>query len=146
MNPVHNQSNRLEYTNIIRRAMTSRLWRWTAGMLLLAALGSSSSLHGNSTTTFEPVNITTQPASLAVCVGVTADFSVTATGTGPLTYQWYLNSSTLLAGKTSSSLTILNAQPATLVIIPCRGERGQCCFQLRGHPHGESSPDSGREF
>ena len=35
-----------------------------------------------------PPSITTQPASKSVIVGQTATFSVTATGTGTLTYQW----------------------------------------------------------
>ena len=33
----------------------------------------------------------TQPANQTVMVGQTATFSVTASGTGPLTYQWYKN-------------------------------------------------------
>ena len=35
-----------------------------------------------------PPGITAQPASLAVILGQTASFSVTATGTAPLSYQW----------------------------------------------------------
>jgi hypothetical protein len=35
--------------------------------------------------------ITTQPASQTVTLGQPATFTVTATGTGPLAYQWYLN-------------------------------------------------------
>jgi hypothetical protein len=35
--------------------------------------------------------ITQQPASQSVTAGQTATLSVTATGTAPLTYQWYLN-------------------------------------------------------
>jgi hypothetical protein len=35
--------------------------------------------------------ITTQPATQAVTSGQTAVFTVTATGTGPLSYQWYEN-------------------------------------------------------
>src|SRR4029077_19244435 len=36
-------------------------------------------------------SITTQPASLTVTTGQTASFSVAATGTAPLSYQWNRN-------------------------------------------------------
>lgn len=39
--------------------------------------------------------ITTQPASKTVTAGQTATFSVAATGTAPLTYQWYKNGSAI---------------------------------------------------
>jgi hypothetical protein len=48
--------------------------------------------------------ITTQPASQTVTLGQPATFTVTATGTGPLAYQWYLNS-VAISGATSSTYT-----------------------------------------
>ncbi len=48
--------------------------------------------------------ITTQPAAQAVCPGSTATFTVAATGTGSLTYQWY-NSSGLINGATGATYT-----------------------------------------
>ena len=57
-----------------------------------------------------PAGIGTQPAAKSVVVGDTATFSVTATGTGPLTYQWK-KGSTVLAGETSSTYTT----PATVI-------------------------------
>ena len=48
--------------------------------------------------------ITTQPASQTVNVGSTATFTVTATGTAPLTYQWFENG-TAIAGATAASYT-----------------------------------------
>jgi hypothetical protein len=48
--------------------------------------------------------ITNQPRSQTVSVGDTATFSVAATGTEPLTYQWYENQ-TAIDGATSSSYT-----------------------------------------
>ena len=48
--------------------------------------------------------ITTQPASKTVTAGQTATFSVTASGTSPMTYQWKKNG-TAVSGATSSSYT-----------------------------------------
>ena len=49
-------------------------------------------------------SITTQPVSIAVNVGQTATFSVVATGTQPLTYQWQKNS-VKISGATSATYT-----------------------------------------
>ena len=51
-----------------------------------------------------PPSITTQPANQTVNVGQVATFSVTATGTAPLTYQWQKNG-TPISGATSASYT-----------------------------------------
>src|SRR2546430_12922115 len=48
--------------------------------------------------------ITSQPASQTVTTGQSASFSVTATGTAPLAYQWKKNG-TAIGGATSSSYT-----------------------------------------
>ena len=56
-----------------------------------------------------PPTITSQPHSLTLQAGKTATFSVTATGSLPLRYQWYLNGG-LLSGKTGSILTLGNVQ------------------------------------
>ncbi len=55
--------------------------------------------------------ITTQPSDNAVTEGGTATFSVTATGTAPLSYQWAKNGATV-AGATSASYTT----PATTTV------------------------------
>ncbi len=49
--------------------------------------------------------ITTQPASQTVVLGNSATFSVAATGTGTLSYQWYFGSSAI-SGATSASYSI----------------------------------------
>jgi hypothetical protein len=54
-------------------------------------------------------SITTQPANATVTVGQTASFSVVASGTAPLSYQWRKNG-TNISGATSSSYTT----PATV--------------------------------
>ena len=51
-----------------------------------------------------PPSITAQPASQTVTTGQTATFSVTASGTAPLNYQWQKNG-TAISGATSSTYT-----------------------------------------
>jgi hypothetical protein len=48
--------------------------------------------------------ITTQPVSQTVTAGQTATFSVMATGSGTLTYQWYMNG-TAISGATAATYT-----------------------------------------
>ena len=52
--------------------------------------------------------ITTQPVSLTVATEESATFSVTATGSGTLSYQWYKDG-TAISGATASSFTITAA-------------------------------------
>ena len=51
------------------------------------------------------LNLSTQPASQAVCVGASATFNVTASGTAPLSYQWRKNGTTI-SGATQNSFAI----------------------------------------
>ena len=67
----------------------------------------TATLTVNSTTTAP--SITSQPASQTVAVGGTASFSVTATGTAPLAYQWKFNG-TSISGATSATYSISNVQ------------------------------------
>ncbi|MCD9017091.1 PQQ-dependent sugar dehydrogenase [Parachryseolinea silvisoli] len=53
--------------------------------------------------------IVTQPASQTVTAGQPVTFSVTATGTAPLSYQWQRNNANI-TGATSASYTIANTQ------------------------------------
>jgi len=50
-------------------------------------------------------SITTQPANITALLGGPASFSVVASGTAPLTYQWY-KGSTAIAGATAATYTI----------------------------------------
>jgi hypothetical protein len=56
--------------------------------------------------------IITQPKNTNVVQGGNAMFQATATGTGPLHYQWYGPASALIPGATSSTLTLSNIQPS----------------------------------
>ncbi|WP_195763697.1 DUF3500 domain-containing protein [Duganella guangzhouensis] len=82
---------------------------------LLAACGggssdSSSSSTSTTTTSATAPSITTQPTSVSVTAGSTASFSVVATGTATLTYQWRkdgtaINDATSAAYSISSTAT-----------------------------------------
>ena len=66
--------------------------------------GSATSDAATLTTNTAPV-ITDYPENQTLCEGGSATFSVTATGTGPLSYQWRKNGSNI-PGATGSSYTI----------------------------------------
>ena len=76
-----------------------------------------SNRHGMATsvaaklTVLVPPAITSQPQSLSVPVGGDAAFTVGATGSSPLSYQWRFNGTNLTAA-TASSLVLTNVQPS----------------------------------
>ena len=61
-------------------------------------------------TILAPPLITTQPQSRTNLAGTTASFSVTASGTAPLSYQWRFGGGDL-SGQTNATLTLTNVQP-----------------------------------
>src|SRR5207244_5936572 len=71
------------------------------------AAGSVTSNAAALTVNAAPVapTITTQPASQTVSTGQTATFTVTATGTAPLSYQWQKNGTAIGAATTASYTT-----------------------------------------
>ena len=73
-------------------------------MFYAVLVGGQAPLRG-----FAPA-ITNQPVDETVTASQTATFSVGASGTDPLSYQWYFNTNTLLSGAASSSLEIADAQ------------------------------------
>ena len=82
-------------------------WAILLGLaLVLAQLpGCGGSDSSSSSSTTSAPSITTQPASETVAVGSAATFSVTASGSGTLSYQWYMGSAEI-SGATSSTYTI----------------------------------------
>ena len=96
-----------------------RLWKYVPcvdlkfgflpGALLGAIIFCVGACGGGSSTTGSGVNpgsvtITTQPANQTVALGQTATFSVVATGTAPLVYQWQKNGAAI-SGATAASYT-----------------------------------------
>src|SRR5207244_4148451 len=72
--------------------------------LTLSGCGSDSSPSTQSPVTPVAPAITTQPASQMVVAGQTATFTVAATGTAPLSYQWQSNG-TAIGAATADSYT-----------------------------------------
>jgi uncharacterized repeat protein (TIGR01451 family) len=62
------------------------------------------------TTIYAAPAISIQPSNQVAAVGSDVGFSVLATGTAPLSYQWYLEGTNLLNGATESTLQLTNVQ------------------------------------
>ncbi len=71
----------------------------------------TSSVAQLSVTVPDPPTIITQPQDQSVSAGDSANFSVEAGGSEPLSYQWYYNTNTLVDGATDNTLTLTNVQP-----------------------------------
>jgi hypothetical protein len=83
----------------------------TFDVIVSNSAGNKTSTTATLTVNTTPVvpTITAQPANQTVTVGQTATFSVTATGTAPLSYQWQKNNGDI-SGATAASYTT----PATV--------------------------------
>jgi hypothetical protein len=76
--------------------------------------------------TVVPPSVLTQPTSRTVNLGASTTFTVVASGTAPLAYQWYKNSLTLITGATFASLTLSSVAASdagnyTVIIINAVG-------------------------
>ncbi len=118
------QTNNVNVGNggIVSGATTSTLtltgvtpsWALNYRVIVSNAGGSVTSSPAATLTVIVPPAITTQPTSQSAYPGLNASFSVVATGTAPLMYQWQAGSGTYtnlsnggqISGATSSSLTI----------------------------------------
>ena len=82
----------------------------TYRVVVTNAYGSTTSAGASLTVNavLTPPSITSQPQSQSVPLGGSAVFSVAASGTAPLRFQWSLNGADIF-GQTNSSLDIINA-------------------------------------
>jgi hypothetical protein len=101
--------------NVNKRRKVLRMLLLALGLLGPALVTGCAGAHPSTSLTGSPVTeptgssvaeptITTQPSSLTVAAGQTATFSVVASGTAPLTYQWQSNG-TAISGATAASYT-----------------------------------------
>ena len=69
--------------------------------------------------------ITTQPVGLTVRAGATASFSVVATGTAPLSYQWFKN-----------GVAVANATSSTYAFVAARSDNNAAIYVRVRNPAG----------
>lgn len=81
------------------------------GSTYLGGVYATNNVYGTLFRLCSPPTITAQPQDQTITVGQDASFSVSATGTSPLGYQWSFNG-TNIPGATASSYTRYGAQPA----------------------------------
>lgn len=82
----------------------------TYSVVVTNSFGSVTSSIATLVVTNAAPSIATQPQNQSVTLGANAMFSMAATGTAPLTYQWFFNTNQLINGALTNSLTITNAQ------------------------------------
>ena len=111
----------------IASAQTTNAGSYTVIITNLAGKATSDVATLTVLLTNTPPTITTNPiASQTNVVGSTANFSVTATGTAPLSYQWRFNGTNISAAATNSSFAKANVQtndagPYTVVVTNIAG-------------------------
>jgi len=91
-----------------------------AGVYTVTATNACGSATSNPATVVvrEPPTITSDPTNQSICLGETATFSVTATGTPPLEYQWRKNS-VELPGETASTIVITSVAVSDGGVYDC---------------------------
>ncbi|MEW5922131.1 MAG: immunoglobulin domain-containing protein [Bacillota bacterium] len=111
-------------TLVITNAQASDAGAYTVEVTNVA--GSVTSEPATLTVNPAPVapSITTQPSNQTVTAGQTATFTVAATGTTPLSYQWKKDGNNLsdggsISGATTATLTITNAQASDAGSYTC---------------------------
>lgn len=79
-------------------------------VIITNANGSITSSFAILTVTNTAPIIVAQPQNQSVFPGDTATFSTSASGTAPLSYQWFFNTNTAISGATSNTFILTNAQ------------------------------------
>jgi len=79
-------------------------------VIITNSMGSITSVVANLTVTNAAPGISAQPQNQSVVVAGNATFSVSATGTAPVGFQWFFNTNTLIDGATTNAFTVSNAQ------------------------------------
>ena len=84
-------------------------------------------------------SIASEPSDFVATNGATASFSVIATGTEPLTYQWFFNQTNELAGATATNLDLTALTPAQAghysVVVASPGRDTSQPRSPVDHPH-----------
>jgi hypothetical protein len=139
-------------TNII--AVTPPAGLGAVDVVLTNADGQSVVFTNGFTYTVTPTGpqITAQPANQAAALGSNVAFSVTATGTGALAYQWAFNQ-TNLGGATNFTLCLTNLQaanagPYQVVVTNLYGAATSCVATLSvlGAPVSLSGGSGGIQY
>jgi hypothetical protein len=78
-------------------------------MVVVSNSGGSVTSNAANLTVLSPPRITTQPTNLSVRVRSTATFSVVATGSAPLSYQWYKNG-VAVTGATAATYSFVTSR------------------------------------
>jgi hypothetical protein len=106
-NPISGETNDSLTLNAVTSGMSGNLYRVVvSGTSPCAAVTSTSALL-----TISTVSITAQPTNQTVCSNTNATFSITATSSGTLTYQWELSTNggtswTPVSGETNASIVL----------------------------------------
>src|SRR5262249_31654458 len=91
-----------------------------------------------------PPSITSQPQDQTLSSGQDAAFTVIASGSLPLHYQWYFNTNAPVANATNAALTITNVQTANAgkysVIVTNSGGAVTSAFAVLTVNSGPSAP------
>lgn len=95
--------------------------------------------------TNQPPSITMQPESVTVLAGADANFSVTATGQSPLSYQWFMGTNALATATNSTlmltGVTLSNAGSYSVMVTNAFGTTNSQVATLTILTNTNTSPD-----
>lgn len=107
--PIHSQAQRMNVTQ---------------GFLLISGL--IASLSASVEAHAAPLAVSSQPTNVTLYEGQSSTFSINATSSNAITYQWYKNG--VLVGGNSSSLAISNATTSSEGTYSCRVSDGAVTY------------------